>query len=127
MKKLDNAINWFEIPVEDLDRAVDFYQHIFDIQLMEMDAGNGPRMALFPIADGTIGGALCQHKEFYHPGQEGPVIYLNGNPDLQNILEKVPKAGGKIIIKKRQISENHGYMAVFQDSEGNRIALQSMQ
>jgi hypothetical protein len=74
-----------------------------------------------------VGGALCYNKEFYKPSStDGPLIYLNGNPDVQNILDKIEVAGGKILVPKTQISPEYGYMAVFVDTEGNRIALHSI-
>ena len=57
---------------------------------------------------------------------DGPLIYLNANPDVQHVLNKVEKAGGKILVPKTQISPEYGFMAVFIDTEGNRIALHSM-
>ena len=125
MKKLHHAANWIEIPVADLSRARSFYERIFGLDLFEMELANGLKMALFPVEENTVGAALCEHKDFYFPGREGPLVYLNGNPDLQTVLDRVVEAGGEIILTKRRISETHGFMAVFLDSEGNRIALQS--
>ena len=86
------------------------------------------QMRLFPIENMMkIGGSLVCHKDFYKPSStEGPLIYLNGNPDVQLILEKIENAGGKILVPKTQISPEFGYMAVFIDTEGNRIALHSV-
>ena len=65
--------------------------------------------------------------DFYKPSStEGPLIYLNGNPDVQLILDKIENAGGKILVPKTQISPEYGYMAIFLDTEGNRIALHSV-
>jgi predicted enzyme related to lactoylglutathione lyase len=127
MKKFSNALRWFEIPVSDLERAQAFYENIFQAELTPVEVGETLKMALFPVESGTIGGALCQHKDFYHPGHQGPVLYLNGDPDLQPILDRVEAAGGKVIIKKQQISEEYGFMGIFEDSEGNRIGVQSSQ
>lgn len=127
MKKFSNAVRWFEIPVSDLERARAFYENILQTELTPLEVGETLKMALFPVEEGTIGGALCQHKDFYHPGHQGPVLYLNGDPDLQPILDRVEAAGGKIIIKKQQISEEYGFMGIFEDSEGNRIGVQSSQ
>jgi predicted enzyme related to lactoylglutathione lyase len=75
----------------------------------------------------NIGGALCYNEQFYKPSAtDGPLIYLNANPDVQEVLDKVEKAGGKIVVPKTQISPEHGYMAVIMDTEGNRIALHSV-
>jgi predicted enzyme related to lactoylglutathione lyase len=87
------------------------------------------RMRMFPLENqmADVGGALCYNKEFYKPSStDGPLIYLNGNPDVQNILDKIEVAGGKILVPKTQISPEYGYMAVFVDTEGNRIALHSI-
>jgi predicted enzyme related to lactoylglutathione lyase len=54
------------------------------------------------------------------------LIYLNGNPDVQNILDKVEAAGGKISMPKTEISPEYGHMALFIDTEGNRIGIHSV-
>lgn len=122
-----NAISWFEIPAIDLDRAQKFYETIFDIQMIAMDMPQ-LKMRLFPIDDPmNIGGAICSSGDFYKPSAEnGPLVYLNGNPDVQLILDKIKPAGGQVLIPKTQISPEHGYMAVFLDTEGNRVALHSV-
>ena len=123
-----NAISWFEIPTSDLDRAQKFYETIFGISLIPLDLQN-IKMRMFPIENqmSGIGGALCYNKEFYKPSStDGPLIYLNGNPDVQNILDKIESAGGKILVPKTQISPEYGHMGVFIDTEGNRIALHSV-
>jgi predicted enzyme related to lactoylglutathione lyase len=126
MKKLNNAVSWFEIPATDLNRARKFYETIFGIELTEITMAGDLKMAMFPTEDGTIGGALCMHKDFYHPSQQGTTVYLNASPDLQEVLSKVEGAGGKIFMPKTQITPEYGYMGVFIDSEGNRVALHSM-
>jgi predicted enzyme related to lactoylglutathione lyase len=122
-----NAISWFEIPVIDLARAALFYEKIFDIKMIPLDTPQ-LKMQMFPIEDMmNIGGALVYNKEFYKPSStDGPLIYLNANPDVQNILDKVQEAGGKILVPKTMISPEYGYMAVIIDTEGNRIALHSV-
>ncbi len=122
-----HAISWFEIPTIDIDRAQRFYEDIFDIQMQKMDLPN-IKMRLFPIDDPmNIGGALSYNESFYKPSStEGPLIYLNGNPDVQQVIEKVEAAGGKVLVPKTMISPDHGFMAVFLDTEGNRIGLHSI-
>jgi uncharacterized protein len=122
-----NAISWFEIPATDLDRARKFYETILGISMIELETPQ-LKMRLFPIDDVMgVGGALCDSGGFHKPSAtEGPLIYLNANPDLQNVLDKVEKAGGKIVVPKTQISPEYGYMAVLIDTEGNRIALHSV-
>lgn len=123
-----SAISWFEIPTSDLSRAAQFYETIFDIQLIPMDMPD-LQMRMFPIEDPMtgIGGALVFNKDFYQPSAtDGPMIYLNGNPDVQLVLDKIEAAGGKILVPKTEISPEYGFMAVFMDTEGNRIALHSV-
>lgn len=71
-----------------------------------------------------IGGALCFAEGFYKSSAtDGPLIYFNGNPDVQIVLDKIKEAGGKILIPETEVSPEYGYMAVCMDTEGNRIAL----
>lgn len=112
---------WFEIPATDFDRAQKFYETIFDIEIHAMDLG-ALKMGVFPHGD--VGCAICQG-EWYKPASEGTVVYMNANPDLSVALGKVEGAGGKIIQAKKQISPDHGFMALIEDSEGNRMALHS--
>ncbi len=130
LKKLfmNNAISWFEIPATDLPRAQKFYETIFGIQLMPMDMDN-IKMRMFPLDDmmTQVGGAIVDSGGFHKPSlTDGPLIYLNGNPDVQQIMSRVEAAGGKIMVPKTQISPDYGYMAVFVDTEGNRIGLHSI-
>ncbi len=125
---MNNAISWFEIPTTDIDRATKFYEVIFGINLTPLDMPN-IKMRMFPLDDmmAQVGGALVHSDGFHKPSlTHGPLIYLNGNPDVQNILDKVEAAGGKIMVPKTQISPEYGYMGVMEDTEGNRIALHSV-
>lgn len=120
---MHHAVSWFEIPAKDLERAQKFYESIMGISMIPLDLEN-VRMRMFPVDDpSAVAGALCESEGFYNPSMtDGQLIYLNGNPDLQPILDKVEAAGGKVIVPKTQISPEYGYMAVIRDSEGNRIA-----
>jgi predicted enzyme related to lactoylglutathione lyase len=125
---MKHAISWFEIPATDIDRAQKFYETIFDIKMNAMDFGK-TKMRAFPLDDPMegIGGTLIDSGGFHKPSlTEGPLIYLNGNPDVNIVLGKVEKAGGRILTPKTEISPEYGFMAVFQDTEGNRIALHSV-
>ena len=125
---MKNAISWFEIPSKDLDRAQKFYETIFQIELFPLDVAN-IRMRMFPIDDPNtgIGGAVVHAEGFYAPSvSEGVLIYLNANPDVQNILDRIEGAGGKILVPKTEISPDYGHMGIFEDTEGNRIGLHSV-
>lgn len=125
---MKHAISWFEIPTTDLDRAQKFYETIFGITMIPMEMPNF-KMRMFPLDDpmNGVGGALCHSEGFYQSSAtDGVLIYLNGNPDVQLVLDKVEAAGGKIVVPKTEISPEYGFMAVFIDTEGNRIALHSV-
>ena len=123
-----NAISWFEIGASDLSRATRFYETIFGVSLVPLDLPN-IKMRMFPLEDmmTQVGGAVVDSGGFHKPSStDGPLIYLNGNPDLQLVLDKVEAAGGKIMVPKTNISPEYGFMAVFIDTEGNRIGLHSV-
>ncbi len=125
---MKNAISWFEIPTIDIDRAQKFYETIFDIKMQAMDFQQ-IKMRMFPLDNPMegVGGTLVNSGGFHKASAtEGPLIYLNGNPDVQIILDKVEAAGGKILVPKSTISEEYGDMAVMLDTEGNRIALHNV-
>lgn len=120
---MKNMLNWFEIPVSNFERGKKFYETIFACSIEGMDFG-GVQMGFLPSDEGKVSGALCSGPD-YKPSMDGSLIYLNANPDLNEALGKVEAAGGKILLAKKQISPEYGYMALFADSEGNRMALHS--
>ena len=125
--KMKHAISWFEIPASDLARAQNFYETIFNLKLAPLDLQN-IKMRMFPIENQEgVGGAVVDSGGFHKPSAtDGPLIYLNANPDVQAVLDRVEGAGGKIMVPKTEISPEYGHMAVIIDSEGNRIGLHSV-
>ena len=122
---MKNAINWFEIPVNDFARAKKFYETILDVEVQEMPHPTF-KYGILPadMMNGGIGGGIVQGEGF-EPSEKGSLIYLNGGEDLSVSLSKVEAAGGKIVLPKTSIGQN-GFMAHFIDSEGNKVALHSM-
>jgi len=121
-----NPIAWVEIPVNDMARAVTFYNAVFGFDLQTIDLG-AIVMAQFPSSHEENGcsGALVYNQEFYHPeNSKGPLVYINCD-SVSRILELAKSNGGHILIAEKQISPEHGYMGVMLDSEGNRIAVQA--
>ena len=118
---MNTPICWFEIPTTDLDRATTFYEAAFAIALRRDSCGGHP-MALFPYAEPNPGGALVAMPEMA-PRDNGTLIYLNGGDDLSVVLKRVPAAGGKVVMEKTCIGEEIGHIALFIDSEGNRVGL----
>ena len=125
MGKDTNAVNWFEIAATDIMRATKFYETILDVALIPLDLP-GAKMAMFPSQGmgGTVGGSLVQSK-MHKPSTTGTFVYLNANPNLQVVLDRVSKAGGKITTPKTLITKENGYMAFIIDTEGNAVALHS--
>ena len=119
-----NVINWFEIPVADIQRATKFYSDVMDYEFTQQEM-MGFKMAFFPMEGEGIGGSLIQG-EGYIPSMTGAVVYLNGGEDLSVYLNRVEAAVGKIVFQKTKISDEIGYMAFFIDSEGNRVAFHSL-
>ncbi len=122
------TIGWFEIPVNDMDRAIAFYEKIFDCKLNKQVMGDF-QMAWFPSSEDGKGaeGSLVCHKEFYETsGHAGTLVYFSSD-DCEVELSRVEDAGGKLQIAKRLITPDIGYMGVFLDSEENRIAIHSQQ
>jgi len=120
---MSNAINWFEIPATNFERAVDFYGKVLGSPLQPMDQPE-MRMAFFPTSDQGVGGCVT-HGNGNNPNTNGTLVYLNGGDDLAKPLSRVTDAGGEVIMPKTSIGEN-GFMAIFRDSEGNRVAFHSM-
>jgi len=123
----NNVVGWFEIPVENMKRAITFYEKVLDLKMTRNEMGPLD-MAWFPWIEDGLGtpGSLVFHEEFYKPSTDGVLIYLTAHSgDLENELSRVEKAGGKVLQPKTKISDEYGFMALIIDSEGNRIALHS--
>ena len=121
-----NPISWFEVPVNDMDRAIKFYNGVFAWELKVIDAGP-LQMAWFPSDDNEYGaGGSLVLNEHYAPGSVGILVYFQCD-DVEKTLAKVDLAGGKVILEKKLIAPDIGYMGAAIDSEGNRIAFHSKQ
>ena len=97
--EIKNYISWFEIPAIDFQQAVNFYNHIFGIEMVQnITAVNS--MAFFPVTSG-IGGAVIAGSGSI-PSDKGPLLYLNGGEDLNKVLNKVGEAGGRIVMQKKK-------------------------
>lgn len=116
-----NVLNWFEIPVKDLERAKTFYESIFNMEMAKMEVGEEV-LYVFKSGSGMVSGALIKDENAIS-SMDGISLYLNANPSIDSILDKIEAAGGKVLIPKRQVSPEIGYIAFFNDSEGNRLGL----
>ncbi len=120
---LKSYLSIFEIPATDISRAINFYQAILDIKIEKMDMPE-MQMGILPYEGQMVTGVIIK-ADGYKPSAEGVTIYLNGGDNLQVILDKVEKNGGKILIPKTLHADESGYFATFIDSEGNKIGLHS--
>ena len=123
MASKTNPVGWFEIPTKDLGRAKDFYQRVFglELELAEM----GPlKMAWFPMSSDAPGaaGALVLGPD-YVPSRQGTLVYIHAD-DIDATLARVRAEGGKVLTPRTSIGQ-YGWIGVFEDTEGNRVALHS--
>ena len=125
LKKNDmkSYISMFEIPATDINRAIKFYEVILGVTIDQMDI-EGMQMGIFPYEDQMVTGVIIK-ADGYKPSADGVTIYLNAGDDLDAILDRVDNNGGKILLPKTAHADESGYFALFLDSEGNRMALNS--
>lgn len=116
-----HAINWFEIPSADFERAVTFYNTILNTTLRE-ELFNGVPNAIFQTGEDQIGGAVV-HTDV-QPSASGAIVYLNADNQIEQILQRVEPAGGQILLPRTSIGDP-GWIALFIDSEGNQVGLHS--
>ena len=117
---MQNAINWFDIPAVDFERAVKFYETILSVTLHQ-EALGGTMNGIFPADREGVSGAVCKG-EGYTPSADGSIVYLNADGQLDAILSRVEAAGGQILRPKTPIGP-FGHIAWFLDVEGNRVGL----
>jgi uncharacterized protein len=118
-----SRVVWFEIPALDLDRAVAFYSRIFDLPL-KAEMFGPVRMAVFPYPPNAISGCITE-RGTHQPGA-GPLIFLNADPVLDQVLARVETAGGTLVLSKVQLPEDMGVYAHIQDTEGNVIGVHAI-
>ena len=119
-----NPVNWFEIPVTDLERAIKFYESALDVKLSRNVMGP-LKMAWFPRTDDAMGATVSLVKaDNYIPSHAGTLVYITV-ADINATLAKINAKGGKTLLPRMAIGE-YGLIAHFEDSEGNRVALHSV-
>jgi len=120
---MNDTLNWFEMPVIDLARACRFYGALLATELTPAPYLGG-QMAVLPYEQNGVGGSLVCSEQM-QPSTQGALIYLNAGDDLSSMLARVEPAGGRIELPKKLVSDQVGYIALFIDSEGNRVGLHS--
>ena len=123
MKNMNSFVSLFEIPATDISRAITFYQTILDINIEKMEIP-GIEMGVFPYENQIVTGVIMKGED-YKPTANGVTIYLNGGDNLQVILDRIEKNGGKILLPKTAHADESGFFALFLDTEGNKLGLNS--
>jgi uncharacterized protein len=115
---MTTTINWFEIPVANMDRAAKFYGALLGSELKRGDFVDVPH-AFFSNGKDMIGALV--HDPHNKPVSEGRVLYF-GSQDIEGALARVRELGAEVIVPKTDIGDP-GHIAVLRDSEGNRVGL----
>jgi uncharacterized protein len=118
---VSNALNWFEIPVRDLDRATTFYEALLG-QTLRRETMGPQELAVFAYTEPGVGGCLMKGMD-HAPATTGSIVYLNAAPSLDAVLQRVPGLGGRITTPKVVLPDGMGAFACFEDCEGNRVGL----
>lgn len=121
---MNSFVSIVEIPATDISRAVEFYQSILEIEIQTIDMQDD-EMGIFPN-DGQSASVVITKGEGYEPASNGVLVHLNAGDDLNTVLKRIEKNGGKVLLEKTLIDEENGYFALFLDSEGNKMGLHSM-
>lgn len=117
-----NAINWFEIPALDLDRAQAFYAALLGAPLRR-EVIDGHELAVFSYAETGVGGCLMAGAGVPAPAAEGTLVYLNAGSSIDAVLARVAAAGGRVTTPRMQLPGEMGCFAHIADTEGNRVGL----
>ena len=120
-----HAVNWFEIPVRDIDRAQAFYEALLAAPLRRESMGPHT-LAVFGYDETGVGGCLLAGADVPAPSGNGSLVYLNAQPSLDAALARVEAAGGRITTPKVQLPGDMGCFAHVTDTEGNRVGLHAL-
>ena len=120
-----NAIIHVEIPVTDLDRAMRFYSAVFGVRFGDVVTIHDNQMAFFPFEKGKEGASVALARgEIYRPTRDGAILYF-AVEDIDTIIAKAEAHGAQLLFPKTAVDEQC-HVAEISDSEGNRIALQTV-
>ena len=119
---MSNAINWFEIPVTNMDRAQRFYETVLGRTLKRQDFG-GEQLAVFPYDAPATGGCLQFGANKIAASGAGIRIYLDCMPSIDAALARIEGAGGRIVSPKFELPQGIGFIAHMRDTEGNEVGL----
>ena len=118
---MSDIVVWADIPVTDLKRAMAFYEHVLQLQVMPMPGADDVALIVPPTRDEMVVSA-----DLYvgKPSADGPTVYFGTGGDIDGMVARVNEAGGKVLQPKQFMGDMVGTIAFVMDSEGNRIGLQ---
>lgn len=128
--KIKNPVVWFEIYVNDMERAKKFYEKVLNTKLSELptpelpDGENDMKMLAFPMemeGEGAAGALVKMNG--IKAGGNSTMIYF-GSEDCRVEEGRIENAGGKVMQSKQSIGE-FGFLVLANDSEGNMFGIHS--
>jgi len=122
METVRHAIDWFEIPVQDIERAQSFYEALLAAP-MRRETIAGQTLAAFDHAETGVGGCLIAGPNAPRPADAGTLVYLNPGCAIEVALARAERAGGRVATPKVKLPGDMGCYAHVADSEGNRVGL----
>lgn len=121
---MKNVVCWFDIPANNLEQAVKFYENVFGFKAQIFECGD-ETMACLSHPEFEVKGSVFFDKNF-KPGNCGTIISFNVGKDVNELIKSALDNGGKLIRPKTKIeAEGMGYMGVILDNQGNNIGLYS--
>lgn len=123
-----NPVGWFEIYVQDMDRAKHFYESVFQVKLERLNSPAEMKIELwsFPMKSGQMGAPGALVKMENGPGGGNGVLIYFTCADCTVEAKRAVATGGHIVRAKMPIGQ-YGFIALILDTEGNMIGLHSMQ
>ena len=121
---MTDALTWFEIPTDNLDRAQRFYETVLGIHLTDPGNTRDP-MRIFPAPPPQVSGALV-HRPKMHPGMTGTTVYLRLEGSVDASIDRVLAAGGSVIIPKTSVPGVPGEFFCCRDTEGNMVGIHGL-
>lgn len=124
---MKNAISWFEIATNNLEKAQTFYQTVLGCSLRRETMGPSEG-AVFPYhrAGDGVGGALMCGPTAPARGSGGTLVYLDASPSLDAALKRATAAGGQIALPRQALPPGMGFFAHITDLDGNRVGLHAL-
>ena len=121
-----NAIDWFEIPVRNMDRAAAFYETLLGTTIRRETIGPNALGVFTYDGEQGVGGCLLAGEHVTAPSLDGSLVYLNAGPSLDVVVARVEAAGGRVLVPKVTLPGDMGCFVHIADTEGNRVGLHAL-